>query len=154
MALRPTPSPPETLIGRRLAGLGYALYAAPSYLETHADRALDAQAWLGPDESLRETVAARWTRATLPDRAPEIRADSLVSLRDLACAGLGLALLPCYLGDATPGLARLPGHARIDLGSALWLLTHEDLRRVARIDAVVGTLSAVLVAERVRLEGA
>ncbi len=153
IVVRPTPTPPESLVGRRIAGLGYAVYAAPSYL---AGRALDAplndHAWLVPDASLRETVAARWLRANLREVVPVMQADSYVALRDLAAAGLGITLLPCYFGDMSHGLARLPETATLDLGSALWLLTHEDLRRVARINAVVMGLTATLTAARATFE--
>ncbi len=154
LALRPTASPPETLIGRRLCGLGYAPYAAPSYLaDRNADCPLADHDWIGPDESLRETATARWMRANLAGLVPAFRVDSLVSVRDLAAAGHGVALLPCYLGDTSPGIVRLAGHPTMDLGIALWLLTHEDLRRVARIEAVSRALTAALLAERSVLEG-
>ncbi|MDR7039613.1 DNA-binding transcriptional LysR family regulator [Methylobacterium sp. BE186] len=154
VAVRPTASPPETLVGRRIAGLGHAVYAAPSYLAVRAaDGTLSEHAWLGPDASLRETVAARWLRTNLRGVAPVTQADSFVALRDLAVAGLGVALLPCYLGDPSPGLVRLPRTAALDLGSALWVLTHEDLRRVARIDAVVTALTATLTEARAAFEG-
>ncbi|GEP05420.1 LysR family transcriptional regulator [Methylobacterium oxalidis] len=154
IALRPTASPPETLVGRRIAGLGYAAYAAPSYLSGRtADLALGEHLWLAPDASLGETAAARWLRANLREVEPVVRADSFVSLRDLAVGGLGVALLPCYLGDTSPGLIRLPRAATLDLGSTLWLLTHADLRRVARIDAVVSVLTAALSADRTTFEG-
>lgn len=154
IAVRPTPTPPENLVGRRIAGLGYAMYAAPSYLAGRApDAPLSEHAWLGPDASLRETVAARWLRANLREVVPVMQADSYVAMRDLAAAGLGVSLLPCYLGDMAHGLTRLPRTATLDLGSALWLLTHEDLRRVARIDAVVKGLAAALTAVRAKFEG-
>ncbi|MER2269085.1 LysR substrate-binding domain-containing protein, partial [Methylobacterium oxalidis] len=154
IAVRPTASPPETLVGRRIAGLGYAVYAAPSYLSgRREDAVLGEHRWLGPDASLNETVAARWMRATLREVEPVVRTDSFVSLRDLAVVGLGVALLPCYLGDTSLGLVRLPQAVTLDLGSALWLLTHADLRRVARIDAVMTALAAALSAEREVLEG-
>lgn len=153
IALRPTSAPPETLIGRRIASIGYALYAAENYLATRSASPLAAHAWIGPDDSLREAAIARWLRRSLPGLLPELRADSLLGLRELARAGLGVAPLPCYLGDGVEGLARLPGQGRIELGSALWLLTHQDLRRVARIDAVVRALADALHGQRARLEG-
>lgn len=153
IALRPTATPPETLIGRRIASLGYAPYASLGYLAERQDLSLERHAWLAPDDTLRETVAARWMRATLKDATPAMSADSLVGLRDLAAAGLGVAMLPCYLGDATPALTRLPGLRPIDLGSALWILVHEDLRRVPRIAAVVTSLAASFQAIRAQLEG-
>ncbi|WP_280526069.1 LysR family transcriptional regulator [Methylobacterium soli] len=145
IALRPTSSPPEGLIGRRLISAIYAAYAAPAYLaDQPANTPLHLHRWLGLDVSLRETSAARWLREHLPNVEPVAQADSFVTLRELASAGLGVAILPTYLGDASVALVRVPGTADLDLGAALWLLTHEDLRRVARIDAVVTVLVAAL----------
>jgi DNA-binding transcriptional LysR family regulator len=54
----------------------------------------------------------------------------------LCAAGVGLAVLPVALGDQTPGIAR------VDLGEAppgrdVWLGYHRDLRRLARLRALV-----------------
>jgi DNA-binding transcriptional LysR family regulator len=48
-------------------------------------------------------------------------------------AGLGLALLPTYLGDDPHhGLVRV-GEQIAELRSDVWVLTHPDLMRAARI---------------------
>src|SRR5947207_5816057 len=36
VALRPTRDPPQSLIGRRVAGVAYAIYGAPAYLDDHS----------------------------------------------------------------------------------------------------------------------
>jgi DNA-binding transcriptional LysR family regulator len=155
IAVRPTANPPEGLIGRRIASVGFAIYAAPAYLDaTDILRPLEAHDWIGPDETLRDVALARWMRGRLPGLEPHVRADSLVSMSDLASAGLGIAVLPCYLGDASPGLRRVPGQDRLDLGTALWLLTHEDLRHVPRIAAVIDALGDALRSAASLLEGA
>ena len=49
-------------------------------------------------------------------------------------AGLGLAMLPCYVADRDPALRRL---AKSDLGHVanLWLVSHPDLRDNTRFRA-------------------
>jgi DNA-binding transcriptional LysR family regulator len=45
--------------------------------------------------------------------------------------GLGLATLPCFVGDAIPGVIRIPGcesYSNYDV----WMLSHPDLRDAAR----------------------
>ena len=78
--------------------------------------------------------AAAWMRKHVPSERVVFRSSSLLALRAVARSGLGVAPLPCYLGDADPGLSRLAA-ALPEMASALWLLTHPDLRRVARIRA-------------------
>jgi DNA-binding transcriptional LysR family regulator len=80
------------------------------------------------------------------------RSSSLLALQAAASAGLGVAPLPCYLGDADPTLSRL-GPAIPEMASALWLLTHPDLRRVARIRAFLDFMAPWLKQRRDRLEG-
>ena len=45
--------------------------------------------------------------------------------------GLGLGTLPCFVGDALPGVVRIPGCEPYSLYE-LWMLTHPDLRDTAR----------------------
>ena len=70
-----------------------------------------------------------------------------------ARAGIGLATLPCGIADLEPGLVRvaeLPESFTLDL----WLLTHEDLRRSARIRAFLDFMAEALAREAPLLEGA
>ena len=82
-----------------------------------------------------------------------IQADSLVSTCRLAETGMGLAVLPCYLGDRSPALRRLtPPLEAVRTG--LWILTHEDLRRTARIRAFMEFVGNALQSQRRLIEGA
>ena len=45
--------------------------------------------------------------------------------------GLGLATLPCFVGDAIPGVTRLPGCEPYE-NYDVWMLSHPDLRDAAR----------------------
>ncbi|HEY9344139.1 MAG TPA: LysR family transcriptional regulator, partial [Inquilinus sp.] len=69
-----------------------------------------------------------------------------------ARAGIGLAALPCYLGDATDGLVRI-ATPTVPEEAALWVLTHEDLRRTARVSAFTEFMAAALARQRDLLEG-
>jgi DNA-binding transcriptional LysR family regulator len=71
---------------------------------------------------------------------------------EAAKAGLGLTALPCYLGDAEASLRRVTPPLD-ELDSALWLLTHEDLRQVARVRAFLDAMAEALVREKRRLDG-
>jgi DNA-binding transcriptional LysR family regulator len=148
IAVRPTPEPPETLVGRRLCDIAHAVYSADP---ARGDPA--AEPWIGLDEALRATVIGRWLRQAVPAERVVCRVDALPALRDAARAGLGLALLPCYVGDVTPGLCRADPAVQAEPRSALWLLTHDDLKRSPRIRAVMDFLAPALLSERDLLEG-
>jgi DNA-binding transcriptional LysR family regulator len=70
----------------------------------------------------------------VPASAVAYRSSSVVNQLVAAGLGMGIAILPCYLGDAEPQLRRvlppIPG-----LVTELWLVTHDDLRRTARVRA-------------------
>jgi len=46
--------------------------------------------------------------------------------------GIGMTMLPCFVGDADPLLARVPGTALHKHGT-LWLLTHGETRKTKRV---------------------
>jgi DNA-binding transcriptional LysR family regulator len=154
VAIRPAKDPPETLVGRRVATVAFAIYGSAKYLLKH--RKIDdlaAHQWVAPDDSLSDTSVAQWMRAEQPQAEVTFRADSLLGLRQAAQAGLGLAALPCYLGDTSSDLVcvRSPIAA---METALWILTHEDLRHTARIRAFTEFAANAFGSRRALLEGA
>jgi DNA-binding transcriptional LysR family regulator len=150
VALRPSRDAPENLVGRRIGDIATAVYRARTLAAPAPDDWGRAD-WLVPDDSLSELPSAKWLAARGLDRRAALRANSLVTLRDAAGAGAGLAVLPCYLGDPA-GLARV-GAPIPELASALWLLTHPDLRATPRIRAVLDGLAEFLRPLRPLLAG-
>lgn len=153
VAIRPAAAAPEHLVGRRLCGVKFGIYAATDTIAPVASvESLTGCRWVGPDDSLSHTVMARWLAETLPEVRMACRANTLLALRDAAAAGIGLVVLPYYLGDTAPGLSRVlapvPG-----LATSLWLLTHPDLRQVARVRAVLDHFGPALTAARALIEG-
>lgn len=148
VALRPSAEPPDNLVGRKVANVAFAVYRPQSWL--HADP--DVDAWVVPDDSLSHLRLARWLAEHGYDRLAAFRANGLVALRDAATQGIGLCVLPCYLGDMSPGLVRASAPLP-ELANELWLLTHPDLRRVARIRTFLDDMRLALEAQRDLFEG-
>jgi len=145
VALRPTQHPPESLVGRRLCAIAYGLYGAPG--------ASRDGPWVGPDDSLAASSVGRWMQAHVAPGRVALRTDSLLSLRQLARAGIGCAVLPCYVGDRTRGLVRLEPQPMPGLETSLWLLTHPDLRRSARVRRFTAFMADALLPLVPLLEG-
>lgn len=153
VAIRPALSAPENLVGRRVADIATAAYAAPAYLAKHGGTAApQAHDWLGPDESLGHLAAAKWMQTNIAPERVVFRASSLLALRATARAGLGVAPLPCYLGDPDPALTRITPEIP-EMTSALWLLTHPDLRRVPRIRSFLDFVAPWFAGKRELMEG-
>jgi len=154
VAIRPASNPPEALVGRRVAKLAFAIYASPDYLAARRKTDdLGAHQWVAPDDNLSGTSVARWMRTALGGCEVTLRADSLLALRYAAEARLGLVALPCYLGDMSPALVRVHGPVRA-METALWVLTHDDLRHTARVRAFTEHAATALARRRALLEGA
>jgi DNA-binding transcriptional LysR family regulator len=156
VALRPSRHPGDAMVGRRLAGIAVGLYGARDYLAVRgrpgSPAELAGHALITGDASLGHLTATRWLAERTPAGAPVLRCNSWLSQFAAARAGLGLAALPCFLADPSPELVRiLPPEPA--LAGELWLLTHADLRRTARVRAFMETLARSLRRERPRLEG-
>ena len=153
VAIRPTAEPPETLVGRRIATIAHAIYGSRAWLARRGRSDRSGDEWVGLDDALATTVIGRWMNGNVQDARIALRVDALPALRDAARASMGLALLPCYLGDEDDQLRRVRPAAIPEARSALWLLTHGDLKRTARIRAVMDFLATALGSERALLEG-
>lgn len=150
VALRVGDAPAESLVGRRVGRLGFAVYASAVYRARRADPDLTLHDWIGFD-SEHEALVRRMARF-LPVVKPTLRTNSVAAALFAAKAGLGLAPLPCGLADLETDLVRiapLPGEFTLDL----WLLTHEDLRQTARIRAFLDFLAEAMAKEAPLLEG-
>lgn len=153
IAIRPVPEPPETLVGRRIANIAHAIYGSSDWLSRRGGKGLSDSTWIGLDDTLATTVIGRWMQTTIRDDQMALRVDTLPALKDAVRGGMGVALLPCYLGDEDEQLRRIRPAAVPEVRSTLWLLTHGDLRRTARIRAVMDFLATALGSERALLEG-
>jgi DNA-binding transcriptional LysR family regulator len=125
------------LVTRKLSDVAYGLYAAPA-LAGRRGREVDfaADPFVGFDDSLANVPQERWLEKVAPGRRVVFRSNSTASLLAAARHGLGVAVLPRFLADPEPGLVRLSGPEPVR--HELWLLVHADLRRSARLQAVIG----------------
>ena len=134
-AARPTQG---DLFGRKLADIAWAVYGAPDCLGSRGAPAdpedLAGCPFVGWGEAALPVKAAAWLAESVTAEAVAYRSSSLLNQLVAAKAGIGLAVLPCYLADPEPGLIRvLPPIA--DLTTELWLITHKTLKGTARVRA-------------------
>jgi DNA-binding transcriptional LysR family regulator len=145
LALRATPQPPDYLVGRKVRELAWWVCAGEAYLRTHpAPAAMDdlaKHALIGAEASFLRVAPFAWLERNFADERFVARANDLNTMAALTVAGVGLSLLPSDQSRA--GLVRL-FPLQPAFPAALWLLTHPDLRGVARIRAFSDFLSARL----------
>lgn len=142
------PQQDAALVMRKVGELGYAVYGAERFAAARTEdwRGLP---WLGYADSLAQLPEARWLQRLDPQGGLRLRVTAVTSLQRACQAGLGLALLPCLVGEV-PGLFRLSG---VELSRELWLLCHRDLRQTLRFRAVADWLAERAAADASRLAG-
>lgn len=151
VALRAAAAPLETLVGRRIADLRWGVYAAPALAARFADPDAPDAPWIGYGEAMRALPVARQLEERVPAERIVYRTSSIVGQVEAAAAGLGFAPLPCFVGDAFAGVVRVG--ASYDSGRGLWMLTHEDLRRSARVRAFMAYFGEELSKRKKLFEG-
>lgn len=141
IAVRATPSPPEHLMGRKVAEIPWSVYGSDYYRNRHgfpdSVERLEQHTLIGATGILASLPGFTWLERHWHDRITS-RCDELTAMSYLAEAGHGLAFLPD--DQARPGIQRLFGLPAAQ-ASELWLLTHPDLREVERIRLVMRALT-------------
>lgn len=138
----------ETLVGRRVGRLAFAIYAAAGVHAKGVDA--DHGDWIGFGSAhgpLSRSLTRWW-----PDMRQVYRTNSINAAQAAARAGIGLAALPCAIADPDPELVRAASFKE-DFSLDLWLLIHEDLRNTARIRLFMDFMTAALAADADLLEG-
>lgn len=143
------------LFTRKLTDYRLRLYAAKTWLAAHgpvASRAdLRRHPLIGYVPDLLYAPELRYLAEIAPGLEPHLRSTSINAQHHLVAAGAGIAVLPCFMGDADPALARLLDEVVVT--RSFWLVTHADTRRSARVGAFVDWLGTVVAAGQDQLLG-
>jgi DNA-binding transcriptional LysR family regulator len=161
VALRVQRPDDASLFGRRLTGIAWAFYGPADGALLPGGRPLNLRREGRSYNFSRHAVIAGdapaihvndWIARHVPAERIAYRSNSLVNQHMAVRAGVGIALLPCYLADRDPGVRRISGLLP-DLASELWIVTHQDLKTTARIRAFLSVVGDAIAAERRDFEG-
>jgi DNA-binding transcriptional LysR family regulator len=138
---------------KRVGLLGMALYASRAYLERRGrpkePTELAQHDLVGWDRAVSFARAFAW----LNDAGARVavRVNDAAVMRDAVAAGLGIAELPCLLGDGDAELVRLTAFGKsVD---EIYAVAPGELRRSRRARAVVELLAAVFAEHETALLG-
>lgn len=140
VAIRLTNSPTETLIGKRVVTVASAIYGSRNYLEQLRIKGGEPK-WIGVECcGFHKT----WTKQSCGDQTHNFICDDTLLTLSAMREGLGISILPCFMGDVDPILERYSEpDPSYDLG--LWILLHPDLKRTARVlafrDHMINTIN-------------
>jgi DNA-binding transcriptional LysR family regulator len=155
VAIRATDAPPETLVGRRVATIAWAIYGrAADFPEPQSkdSPSLYEKPWVALGDNLATLKAARFVRDHVAPELISYRVNTVLGLAEAVEAGVGIGPLPCFIADAKPNLVRL-SDLNPDFSAGLWLLTHPDLRQSARVRAFMDFMAAEIGKQKRWIEG-
>ena len=136
ITIRPAHTLSQELVGERACELLMHVYATQNYLNENRGGTYGEHKWLGVAPPITSTMVGEWQRQNLPEANIVLRSNSFVGLRDAAENGLGLALLPCSMGDLSPHLVRADAFPET-LVTAIWVATHKDMIGSAKVQSIL-----------------
>lgn len=143
------------LLTRKLADYGLRLYASHDYLAAAAPLAavgdLQQHRLIGYVPDILYAPELRFIDELPGAPAPQLRSSSINAQYRMTTAGAGVAVLPCFIGDADRKLRRVLPEIRI--ARSFWLVTHEETRHFAQVEAFVAWLTALVTRHRGELTG-
>ncbi|AHE52981.1 LysR family transcriptional regulator [Sphingomonas sanxanigenens] len=143
------------LLTRKLADYGLRLYASRAYLAAHkpvvTPDQLREHRLIGYVPDIIYAPELRYLDEIPGAPEPQLRSSSINAQYRMTTAGAGIAVLPCFIGDADRKLARVIPDIRIR--RSFWLVTHEETRHFPHVAAFAGWLAALAARHRTELEG-
>ena len=129
IAVRMSPKPPDYLVGKKVLPMRHGIYASKKYLKQADHKKSSHQIILWDGNSIPE-----WMQEHFPDAEIVLRTNDVHSIVSAVRHGMGLARLPCYLGDNESSIIRL--YIRLTPSIwGVWVLSHIDLKSSARVRA-------------------
>lgn len=142
LAFRIKPFDEPDIVSRKLLHMPYGVYAATDYPLPLAGDGKGA-GLVTMDSAFAGMPDVAWLQRMLPNARVVFRSNARAVQAKMCQLGAGLAVLPRPLGDALDGLQR------VDLGDEpptrqTWLGYHRDMRRLARLRALLDLVVARL----------
>jgi len=135
----PAPEQPDNVV-QPLTEQAMALYAAPAYVAAHGlpqgPQDYDSHQFVGLEDADSRAPAFRWMTQNVPRGNVVFRSDDMHALRHAVVAGAGIGFLTLPEAAAHPELVQI-APPQPDWSSPLWLVTHVDLHRTSKVQALL-----------------
>jgi DNA-binding transcriptional LysR family regulator len=154
VAIRATDTPPETLVGRRVATIAWAIYGlAADYPRPERPDLVDLfeRDWVTLGDNLAALRVSRFVRDRVAPEKIVYQVNTVLGLAEAVEAGIGIGPLPCFIAEPRPALRRLTD-PNPDFSAGLWLLTHPDLRHSPRVRVFLDFMAAEIAKQRRMIE--
>ncbi len=151
VAIRVAEHPPDNLFGKKVGYAGVGLFASRTYLAQFGSDLTDrVHRFIHWPNALKHKPAFTWFAQLANDRPIAARIFGAQAALQAVRSGLGISVLGLPQGLSDPELVlieRLPKNC----ATPIWLLTHADLRKAARVRALMDHLSAEFKSHSARL---
>jgi DNA-binding transcriptional LysR family regulator len=143
--------PPRAVEITKLADYQLGLYATADYPAMHgritglAD--MHEHTLIGYVDAVLDVLPLRILDELVPEKRAQIQTNNITGQWLAASASLGVAALPVYIGDADRRLVRVLANT-VTVNRTYWLVVPRDIRRPARVRAVVEILRAIAATQR------
>ncbi|WND01500.1 LysR family transcriptional regulator [Temperatibacter marinus] len=140
----------------KIASYRLKLYAANSYLSKQApiitSNDLKGHPFIAYVNDLQSYPELKLLEDRVPNPEVIFRCTNVTGQAQAAASGLGFALLPAFIADKISGLTALFPE-EIYLERDIWMLVHEDVRPLARVESVYSYLQTLFKQEKTLLWG-
>jgi DNA-binding transcriptional LysR family regulator len=131
------PGEDAALVMRKLGDLGFAVYGHEKFAGMpRAD--WGTQPWIAYADTMAGTDEMQWLARMDPQPRKVLKVNSLSTMVRACRAGVGMALLPCIMGDQE-GVRRIGDS--VEVQREIWLLSHRDAGSIARFKTVSSWLT-------------
>jgi len=155
LAIRSGPIADKDLVARKLCESGFSLYASEAYLARRPaprdPNDLTGHDVIGYDASLAAVPAAKWIEERAAKATVVLRSREMTDMLTATLGGVGLAVLPCSLGDAEPALRRLT--PKVLATRTLSLVYRREARLSKDVRAVIRYVVEVMREHAARIGG-
>lgn len=135
----PAPEQPDNVV-QKLFTSRTALFASRDYIDRHGmpqgDADLAGHFYVGADAEDNRAPYYQWLRERVSRDRVVFRATDARVVKHAALRGVGLAFLPLWEAAQHPELVQV-GESRTEWEAPLWLVTHVDLHRTAKVQALL-----------------
>ena len=142
-----TPPSDPALVGRCIAQDTWGVYCSRSYAERHGIPAsaedLGQHGVLGIDPQAFGGPVIDWARTAIPRSSILVHQNSVSMMYMSVRSGLGVGLVPDFVARTDREMVHC-FDPKIDMSYEIWLLTHERLRNVPRVRAVLDFMTEYL----------
>lgn len=122
-----------------------ALYASAAYVARHGQpdglEGLGGHRFVGPGDTQARAPHFRWLEGAVAEEAIVFRSDDVHAQWAAVAAGAGIGFVPCAQAAQMTGLIQI-APPQSDWAAPLWLVSHVDLHRTAKVQALLVFLKA------------